>query len=388
MKKIQNYLCQPKVILVVYLVVSLIIAIQHYLGGAVKYNNFIIFRQSFFHLLDHKNLHLEYPLEYYDIFLYHPSFSILFAPLSLIPLPISLALWLMACSVILFFAIKSLPIPKNGKTFIWWFVLVELVTSLHNQQTNPIIAAFGLFTFIFMEKNNPRMASIFPILAFCIKGYGLIFAALFLFYPRKREFILYSVVWLLLLTLLPLPFVGIDYFQQIYQDWSNCLIGDHKVNFGLSIMGLLKVWWPAMEIKDATLIQLAGVALFAVTWSINLFKGTYKSLNTRLLLLAYSCLWVILFNHASESPTYIIAITGVSIFYIVNRQNHWATSLIVIVYLFSILIPTDIYPSLWKKAFFYPYLIKAIPCLLVWIVLQLQLLFSPIPHFNVIKGAN
>jgi hypothetical protein len=101
-----------------------------------------------------------------------------------------------------------------------------------------------------------------------------------------------------------------------------------------------------------------------------------QSETRRFLLLAYAFLWVILFNHAAESPTFIIAVQGVAIFYIINKytMQPWALVLIWGVFLFSMMVPTDIYPLSWRHNFLQPYLIKVIPCFIVWIVLQVQLL--------------
>jgi hypothetical protein len=375
MNKLKAFFLRENVIRATYMLLSVIIGVQHYVGGPLKYNNFIIFRQSFFHLLAEKNLHLTYPEEYVDIFLYHPTFAVLFSPFSVLPVLPSLIVWLIGCALLVFYAIKKLPITYDQKVFFWWYILVELVTALHGQQTNPIIAALGLFTYSFLEKKNTKWASLFPILAFCIKGYGVIFAALFIFYPKRGQYILWSLLWVLVLGLLPLPIIGFDHFVQVYKDWAVCLIDDHKVNYGFSIMGLIKVWWDPFTEKGVSDVQYVGVGLFALTWLVNIPKGV-QSETRRFLLLAYAFLWVILFNHAAESPTFIIAVQGVAIFYIINKytMQPWALVLIWGVFLFSMMVPTDIYPLSWRHNFLQPYLIKVIPCFIVWIVLQVQLL--------------
>lgn len=376
MKRLSEFFSREKTVLSVYLLLSVIIGVQHYAGGPLKYNNFQIFRAALWHLIDHQNLHIGYPDEYFDLFLYNPSFCFFFAPFSLLPLPVSLLLWLCCCSAALFYAIRSLPITYSQKLFFWWYILFELITSLHGQQTNPLIAALGLFTFTFLENRNTRWAALFPLLAFCIKGYGLIYAGMFLFYPEKGKYIAWSVLWAVVLALLPLPLTGFGHFVQAYQDWLAILVEDHQVNYGFSIMGLVKVWMPAFTPDDVTKVQLAGVALFGLTWLLAFFRKRYQTLEQRLLLLAYASLWVIVFNHAAESPTYVIAIPGVVLFHIVNRCRlaPWSMVLVVLVFVFSILAPTDIYPPSLRRHFFEPYLIKVIPCVLVWLVLQIQLL--------------
>lgn len=374
MKKIKAFLTKESAILGVYIAVSILIGVQHLLGGPSKFNNFIIFKQSLFHLLNKTNLHSLYPAEYFDIFLYHPSFAILFTPFALMPTSVGLVSWLVFCSLALFYAIRALPVSQDQKVFFWWFILIELTTSLHNQQTNPLLAALGLFTFVYLEKGNPRLASLFPVLAFCIKGYGAIFAALFLFYPKQKNYILYSVLWALLLGLLPLPVSGWEHFTVLYKDWYNCLIDDYKINYGFSIMGWIKAFWPTFTAVGT--VQLIGVLFFGITWVLN-WLFARPTFERRMLLLAYASLWVILFNHAAESPTYVIAVVGVILFYLVNRYTlqPWTTILMIIAFFFCVLAPTDVYPPSLRKDFFLPYLVKVVPCFLIWSVLQIQLLY-------------
>ena len=51
-----------------------------------KYNNFSIFRQSFWHTLNELPLYAAYPEEYNDIFHYGPVFSLVVAPFAITPL--------------------------------------------------------------------------------------------------------------------------------------------------------------------------------------------------------------------------------------------------------------------------------------------------------------
>lgn len=376
MKSALRFFSKERIILYVYLLLSLVISLIFYNQGPRRFNNLVIYRQSFFHLLDHKNLYLEYPAEYYDIFLYHPAFPVFFSPLSFIPVSLSLILWTIISSLFIYYAVRLMPVSEKSKIFLYWFVLIELLNNLHSQQTNSVIAAMGLFTFIFLEKGKQKWAAVFPLLAFCIKGYGLVFAVMFLFYPEKKKYISSSILWLIALTLLPLPFTGIHYFQQVYRDWVTCLIDDHKVNFGSSVMGLMKLALPSFTENDLSKVQILGVILFTITMGWNWLSGTYKTQKHRLLLLAYTFLWVILFNHASESPTYIIAIMGAALFFVANRnsQNLLWKLLAAFVLIFCVLIHTDFFPSSWRiDETIQSIVVRVLPCLLVWIIIQIQL---------------
>jgi hypothetical protein len=57
------------------------------------YNNYVIFKQSFFHLINNQDLYSLYVNEQRDLFKYSPTFSLLFAPLAILPDIIGLILW-------------------------------------------------------------------------------------------------------------------------------------------------------------------------------------------------------------------------------------------------------------------------------------------------------
>ncbi|MDQ1090518.1 hypothetical protein [Siphonobacter sp. SORGH_AS_1065] len=99
-------------------------------------------------------------------------------------------------------------------------------------------------------------------------------------------------------------------------------------------------------------------------------------MSIRLSLLAYLCLWVILFNHAAEAQTYIIAIQGAALYILLEKgkRPRWAYTCAVLGVLLAIFPATDLCPPLWRREFFYPYLMKVIPCTLIWFVLQFELI--------------
>src|SRR2546423_1725063 len=43
-----------------------------------NYNNYIIFKQSFYHLIQNKDLYMFYPSEHWDLFKYSPTFAFFF----------------------------------------------------------------------------------------------------------------------------------------------------------------------------------------------------------------------------------------------------------------------------------------------------------------------
>ena len=119
-----------------------------------KYNNFSIFRQSFWHTLNELPLYAAYPEEYNDIFHYGPVFSLVVAPFAITPLWLGLLTWSVAQSLFLFWAIKMLPGIKRERIFIYWFCAHELLTSLFMSQFNISIAAIIVLAYVLIEKYN------------------------------------------------------------------------------------------------------------------------------------------------------------------------------------------------------------------------------------------
>ena len=98
---------------------------------------------------------------------------------------------------------------------------------------------------------------------------------------------------------------------------------------------------------------------------------TYSSF--RQLFLASILIWVVIFNHKAESPAFIIAISGVAIWYSQSRGK-LSSLLLILAFLFTIMSPTDLYPKYIREHFFMPYAIKAVPCIIIWVKLLFELL--------------
>src|SRR5438132_3276264 len=96
-------------------------------------NNYIIFKNSFFHLIHNQDLYKTYPQEYGDIFLYTPAFALFMAPFAYLPHLAGVILWCCINCLCVYFAITMLPFDDHKKR-LWLLYLVsfELITSLQN----------------------------------------------------------------------------------------------------------------------------------------------------------------------------------------------------------------------------------------------------------------
>lgn len=97
-------------------------------------------------------------------------------------------------------------------------------------------------------------------------------------------------------------------------------------------------------------------------------KQVHESLQYRLLYLAGILLFTVVFNPGVESPSYIIAVTGAAIWYINKPRVGWEKWLMIILFVFTCLSPTDIFPKFIREEYFTYYHVKAIPVIIVWAV--------------------
>jgi hypothetical protein len=333
------------------------------------YNNYVIFKQSFFHLIEQKDLYQLYPAEHWDLYKYSPSFAVLMAPMSLLPDSLGLFIWNSLNVLVLFFALWKLP-KQNDKTRLYMlgFILLELITSTQNSQSNALIAGLLIFALIFLERNQILLAALFIVLTVFIKLFGLVALALFLLYPNKLKSALYTLGWTLLIAILPLAFISIDQLFFLYKSWLHLLQTDHGISTGISVAGWLSTWF---GVEAKTGVVLLGVILFCLPL---LNYKAFKEWDFKLLFLSSILIWVIIFNHRAESATYVIAVSGVALWFFTQKRNPANVVLVLLAFVFTVLSPTDLFPKYIRVNYVVPYVLKAVPCIFIWAKIIFELL--------------
>ena len=105
-------------------------------------------------------------------------------------------------------------------------------------------------------------------------------------------------------------------------------------------------------------------------------RDQYKDLRFQQLYLAQLLIGLVVFSTSAESPTYVIAVTGVGIWFIqyLPRPSSHAWVILIAVIILTILSPTDIFPKTFRKAYVTRYGLKALPCVAAWFVITWELL--------------
>jgi hypothetical protein len=346
------------------------------------YNNFLIFKGSFHHLISHQDLYQEYPQEQYDLFKYTPTFALLMGPIAVFPAKFGLFLWNLLNALVLFVAFWKFPsFSQKQKLLALAFVLIEMITSIQNTQSNALMAGLFILGFVFLEKDKPWTASFLIVLTVFIKVFGIVALAIFIFYPKKIKNALISLFWIVFLGLLPLIVISPAELTGQYRSWLEVLNTDASVYSGLSVISWLHTWF-GLEIGK-NIIVLAGAVLLLFP----LIRITsWKALQFRIFFLSSLLIWMVIFNHMAESPTFIIAVSGVAIWFFGKEKRNWLDiSLVILVLIFTVISPTDIFPSSLRKSLVEPYVLKAVPCIFVWMKIQYDLWLLSLP-LNPLKG--
>lgn len=358
-----------KTILIVYILFAIGASIQSYFQTNHEYpeytcyNNYVIFKQSHFHLIENTDLYINHYQEHGDLFKYSPTFSLLFGTFAYLPTILGLSLWNIFNCLVFFAAIYLLPnIDNRKKIFILLFCLIELMTSMQNEQSNALTVGLIILGFTFLERKNYVLATLLIMASVYIKIFGLVAFALYLLYPKKGKLALYSTIWAIILFALPLVVVDYSELKLQYLSWWNMLQNDHSNSLGLSVMGFIDSWFGVSVNKMATVV--VGVLLFCIPL-IQIKK--YSIYLFRVLLLCSILIWVIIFNHKAESSTFIIAMAGIAIWFFISEKNKQNTILVIAAFILTSLSPTDLFPRSLRNNIVVPYVLKAVPCILIWL---------------------
>lgn len=335
-----------------------------------KYNNYVIFKYSHFHLLDGKDLYKEYfPEEYWDLYKYSPTFALFFGCFAWFPDWLGLTLWNLLNVMVFFIAIRYLPV-LDEKQKIWILLLSapDMMLSLQNSQSNVLVAGLIILGFGLFEKKNYFLATLCLVATFYIKIFGIVALIILLFYPHKGKSMIYAIFWMVVLWIVPAFVTGFKPLMTAYLHYAEMLKNDQSVSLGISVMGLIKSWFGA-EISKIVPV-LIGFVIMCLPF-VNFRQ--FANFSSRVIFLSALLIWMVIFNHKAESPTFIIAVSGIFIWFFSDKKSTLNIILLCAVLLFTTLSSTDLFPSSLRERFFEPYVIKVVPCILVWIAIVTRL---------------
>jgi hypothetical protein len=349
------------------------LGVNNFWGGQhTHYNNFLIFKNSFSHLVENKNLYEYYSNEYADLYKYSPTFALFMFVFCYFPDSIGLVLWNSLNIFVLYYALYSLKsVDPSKKIILVMYLIFELILSTQNSQSNCLLAGLTIIAFNMLEKGKNTNATLFIVLGTFIKIYSIVGCLLLLFYPDKLKSIFSLSVWLVLFFLLPLLVVDLPDLNWQYKNWYALLKTDQNDSIGMSFFAFMQFALPLNSFKAITL-SLGTIILFTPILKLKLFANQ----QFRLQYMAFILIWMVVFNYKAESPTYVIAMTGIGIWLFSSKKSKINTVLAILTLLFTSIWFTDIVPNSIKNNFIDLKFIKSFFPILVLIKLYFDLIFK------------
>ncbi len=340
-------------------------------------NNFVIFKSSFGHFVHHLPLYLEYPKEYFDLYLYGPVFAILMAPFAVLPLGMSVVLWNVLNAVLLFWALMELPLGISKKSGIAWIVFNSLLTALLNTQFHAICISMIIWSYIYVQRGKEFWSASLIVLGILVKFYGIVGLAFFFFSKDRWRFLGYLVFWLLAWGLLPLLVGGIDYGWRCYGEWLGILQHKNELNVDVAnlrtdvcVMGMVRRFT-----GDGT---LSNMWFLVPSMLLNMWvyfqPKKWADTTFQLRILAFVSIYLMLASTGTESPTLVMAMPGLGIWFVLSDQKKWQWGLLILTLLISSFSPTDLFPKFLREAYINRYGLMILPLLGVWLALAVDLL--------------
>ena len=346
-------------------VLTLAVSIQR-TGKKIDLNNFLIFRHSFGHLLAGQDLYALYPAEYFDLYKYGPAFASLMAPFALLPVWLGATLWNLGGLFLMGLGLWELNVTSRQRQIIMWICLPELIGNFQNFQSNAYIVGFFMLTFSLLERRHFFWAGLMLALSVHVKVFGITLLAFGVFYPGAWKFWSYSFLWLVALAALPLVFVSPEALAAQYHSWLHLLVWDSNGSRGTSFMGAF-YGLTGVALPNLAVQLVAGILLVLPM----IFKRGADH-EFRLLAFASTLMWIIVFNHKSESPTFIIGMLGIALWYVLQtwRGSGWVLAFTL---LFVSVFYSDVTTPEFKQAVLARYELKVWPLIAVWTGLQYAL---------------
>ncbi len=363
-----------------------------------RHNNYLIFCGVWDHLLQQVNLFTAYPDEYLDTNHYGPFFALVIAPFAMLPTWAGLILWNVGLAALLYWAdwTYSGLAAEGGRTaqrsnsvavFLIWFTANELYTALAMQQFNVAVAAMVILAFVLVEKEKDEWATLLIVIGTLVKIYPIVALVFFLFSKHKLRFVLTGLGWLIVCFCLPMLFSSPAYVCEEYKEWWLSLTSKNDANLfslmqNISLLGIIRKIGFAVSGGQALWqtysdlwVMVPGCALFVATLC---RVGQWSNLRYRQTILASMLMMICLFSSGTESSGYIIALTGVVIWYTAApwQRSKWDVALMVFCFLLTSMSPTDIFPRSIRVNYIQPYALKALPVALIW----LKLIYEQLTH--------
>lgn len=370
---------------VVYAVFAIVMAIQAIVSTIqreqvepehpyTEYNNYVIFKNSSEHLQSGLNLYQLFELEQWDFYKYSPTFALLFGFFNAFPDWLGIVLWNLINAVVFIYAISTLNfLNEKNKVIFALLALLEMNTNLANTQANGLMAGLMLLFYSNQEKGNYGLGNFLLALSVFVKIFSLAGFLMLFFYPNWWKRVRNAIFWGVFFLILPLLVISPSELANQYLNWLELLKIDSEFGAGLSFNRLASIIIGFEFNKSWGL--LFGISVFLMLFVKSLLQR--NSFIIKNLFWAQLMIWVVIFNHRAESPTFIISVAGIylGLFNWVDSKKHFYLLAFFSLFLTS-LTSTDLFSGQETKAWLFEFSIKAVPSVFIWFYFAFHILFS------------
>lgn len=356
-----------------YALSVLVVAIPKGLSGHdIVYD---IFRGGVGHLLHGQDLYARYTA-YGDFYKYSPAFAVLFAPFGLLPFTVGLVLWDALNALGLAWAVLRL-VPGRRGALVLALIYLEMFGAMQNSQSNSLVTALVILAALAMERRRQLGAGLSIAVGTAVKIFPLGAAALAVMHPRRVRFGVILAVTLLAVFALPLVVVPPHQVAAQYRSWIAFLPRDARpdsvAGTGMHTGGIpeqLHLWFGFD--RPPWIVEGIGVVLFLLP----VLAGArrWRDADFRMRALCSLLVFLVIFNHRAESPSFVIAMTGIAIWFVLTPRTPLTVALMVLTFAIVSLGASSAVPNAIRHGVVMHFRLKTVPCVLVWLVMQAELL--------------
>jgi len=381
-KKLTDFFNKPifkdyRTIYFLWIGISVFMGVFNSLTGRL-HNNYKIYKYVFFNLLEQFPLYQHRPEFFDDLNHYGPVFGIIMAPFAILPDILGGTLWLVALSMLLYYAIKELPLNPWQHIAIFWICTNSLIIAHTNVQFNTATAALIILSYTNIRKEKDIWAAFMIMLGIFVKLYGIVGFAFFFFSKHKPKLLLWSVIWGVVFFVLPMVISSPEFIVSQYKDWFNELVlknqgNSNSLQQNVSFLGMIHKTTGNFEFSNLPVL-LGALLLFALPY---LRIKEYRQNWFQLLTLASVLIFIVLFSTGSEPNTYVIALVGVAIWFVIQPRpfTTWNLFLIIFGITVSSFAPSDLFPRAFYYKVILPNALQALPCTIIWLTIIYEMLF-------------
>jgi uncharacterized membrane protein YeiB len=231
-----------------------------------------------------------------------------------------------------------------------------------------------------VERGKEQWATLFIVAGTLIKLYPVVGLAFFLFSKHKSKFIIWTMVWSVVMFVLPMVISSPAFVINSYHQWFTALSDKSALNTGLNTSQDMCVMGVVRRLTgNVNVLNLPFLVAAAFIFALPLLRfSQFQSLKFRLQVLATSLIMVVIFSTGAEHPTFIIAVLGAVLWIMIQDKPYTTANIVLLVLLLVItgLGLTDVMPKHIRQDIIAKYSIKAWPCIIIWLIISYELLFK------------